>query len=202
MADESGMYYSFRALIEDYVGHGFYFVQVGANDGITDDDIRPLILRYRWSGVLVEPLPDVFERLKQNYVGMDRLRFANCAITEKVGPVEFWRHPSFPQCSGLGIRTRIQSRAEMERIEVSGVTWHDLLDHYDVDRLDLLQIDTEGYDAEVIRLFPFERITPLIIRYEHKHLKMDDRHALEASLRERHYELFWERNDTVAYLPM
>jgi FkbM family methyltransferase len=195
-------YYSFRNLIEDYTGQGFYFVQVGANDGVTDDDIRPYILRHNWRGVLVEPLPDVFERLKKNYAGVERLEFANCAITEKLGQIEFWRHPSLPQCSGLGVRTRIQSRAKMERVEVSGVTWHDLLDHYDVDRIDLLQIDTEGYDAEVIRLFPFERMTPLIIRYEHKHLKMADRQELEAFLRQRHYSLFWEEHDTVAYLPM
>lgn len=196
------MYDSFRKLIEDYASVGFYFVQIGANDGVTDDDIRPYVLRHSWRGLLVEPLPDVFERLKANYRGSDRLQFANCAITQSMGPVEFWRHPTLPQCSGLGVKTRLQHRAEMERTEVSGVTFEALLDHYEVERIDLLQIDTEGYDAEMLRLFPFKRITPLIIRYEHKHLKMDDRHAVEGMLRDLGYQLFWEKHDTVAYIPL
>ncbi len=193
---------NFRSLIEAYTGPGFFFVQVGANDGVTDDDIRPFVLEHNWRGLLVEPLPDVFERLKRNYEGRDRLRFANCAITSAMGPVEFWRHPTLPQCSGLGVRTRIQGRAQMQRVEVSGVTFEALFEYYGVDRIDLLQIDTEGYDAEVIRLFPFERTTPLIIRYEHKHLVMDDRHVLEGRLKSLGYQLFWEKHDTVAYQPL
>jgi FkbM family methyltransferase len=195
-------FFDFRSLIDAYTGPGFFFIQVGANDGVTDDDIRPFVLEHRWRGLLVEPLPDVFARLKENYVGQDRLRFANVAITSGVGRVRFLRHPTLPQCSGLGVRTRIQSRASMEEVEVSATTFESLLGEHGVDRLDLLQIDTEGYDGEMIRLFPFGVISPLIIRYEHKHLKMDERHEVENLLSSKGYVLFWEKNDTVAYLPM
>ena len=197
------MHTSFRALVEAYSDSQFYFIQIGANDGITDDDIRSLVLERRWRGLMVEPLPDVFAALRSNYQSLgNRLQFSNTAITSAVGPVEFWRHPSLPQCSGLGVRTRIQYRSAMEKVEVEGITWQAMLDRYEVKRLDLLQIDTEGYDAEIIRMFPFDRLRPLIIRYEHKHLNMDDRQALEESLREKGYLLFWEKHDTVAYLPL
>ncbi len=42
----------------------FFFIQVGANDGVLDDPIRALILEYRLAGLLIEPLPDIFEKLK------------------------------------------------------------------------------------------------------------------------------------------
>ena len=43
------------------------FLQIGAYDGVAGDPLRPIILDdERWSGVLVEPQPSAFERLKQN----------------------------------------------------------------------------------------------------------------------------------------
>lgn len=34
-----------------------------------------------------------------------------------------------------------------------------------VDRVDVLQVDVEGYDAEAIRMFPFGRYLPSIVRF-------------------------------------
>jgi hypothetical protein len=34
----------------------FFFVQIGANDGIQDDPLRKLILRHKFCGLLVEPI--------------------------------------------------------------------------------------------------------------------------------------------------
>ena len=41
----------------------FTVVQVGANDGKTQDPVHPLIMRGGWSGILVEPIPNLFGRL-------------------------------------------------------------------------------------------------------------------------------------------
>jgi hypothetical protein len=48
----------------------FFFVQVGANDGIRDDALRPSVLKHQLSGVLIEPLPDLFAKLQRNYQGV------------------------------------------------------------------------------------------------------------------------------------
>ena len=47
-----------------------------------------------------------------------------------------------------------------------------LLDRHHVKKIDLLQIDVEGYDYELLKSFNFERIKPQLIRYEHRHLKL------------------------------
>jgi hypothetical protein len=61
----------------------FFFIQIGAYDGRKDDPIYELVQRNRWSGILVEPQPDIFERLKQNYASFSGLAFEQAAIVEE-----------------------------------------------------------------------------------------------------------------------
>lgn len=42
-----------------------------------------------------------------------------------------------------------------------------LLREMGITRVDLLQIDTEGYDYEVLRTFPFDLSLPVLICFEH-----------------------------------
>jgi hypothetical protein len=45
----------------------FFFVQIGANNGLTDDSLRQFVTKYHWHGVLAEPPPQVFQQLLKNY---------------------------------------------------------------------------------------------------------------------------------------
>src|SRR5207245_6466419 len=51
-------------------------VQIGSNDGVANDPINESLRARRWSGVLVEPIPYLFERLRANYEGVPAVRFA------------------------------------------------------------------------------------------------------------------------------
>src|SRR5262249_9456440 len=68
----------------------FTFIQVGAYDGITGDPIRPLVLSHpNWQGALIEPMPDAFAQLKNNYASMGaKLHFFNCAVSDNAGTIE------------------------------------------------------------------------------------------------------------------
>jgi FkbM family methyltransferase len=66
------------------------FVEIGSNDGEQHDHLRPFILSRRWSGVMVEPVPYVFERLQRNYAGIDRVRLENAAIATQDGHLPFF----------------------------------------------------------------------------------------------------------------
>lgn len=63
----------------------FSFVQIGANDGVRWDPLHDLILKHHLVGLLVEPLPDMFEQLKKNYVSESQLSFENVAIATENG---------------------------------------------------------------------------------------------------------------------
>lgn len=62
-----------------------FFVEIGANDGEQWDHLRPFILTHAWRGVMVEPLPQAFERLRRNYDGIDRVALENAAIADHDG---------------------------------------------------------------------------------------------------------------------
>lgn len=68
------------------------FVQVGAMDGVGHDHMVPFIAKGTWSGLLVEPLKDFFDRLVLHYksaAGGDgkHLQFANKCVAQSQG----WR---------------------------------------------------------------------------------------------------------------
>src|SRR4051812_3493548 len=46
-----------------------FFIQIGAFDGRTGDQIHDYVVRYGWPGILVEPQPVVFEELCRTYAG-------------------------------------------------------------------------------------------------------------------------------------
>ena len=84
-----------------------FFVQVGSNDGVHGDPLRLWIIKYRWRGILIEPVQHLFEKLKHNYRDSEGLIFENTAIAETDGYKTFYRlsekaahHPEFAQCLG------------------------------------------------------------------------------------------------------
>ena len=66
------------------------FVEIGSNDGHQHDHLRPFILSRGWRGVMVEPLPYVFERLVRNYEGVAGVALENAAISDRDGTVPFY----------------------------------------------------------------------------------------------------------------
>ena len=58
-----------------------------------------------------------------------------------------------------------------------------LLAKHGVSRVDLLQIDTEGYDFEIIRMFDHAGVRPAVVRFEHLYLSGKERSSCSPSWR-------------------
>ncbi len=72
-----------------------YFMNIGAMDGFRHDLIRRHILRLGWRGVFVEPLPDMFAKLKKNFHSVRRrIRFENSAIHNTKQQKTMYRIPA------------------------------------------------------------------------------------------------------------
>ena len=52
------------------VPNDFFFIQVGSSDGITNDPIHDYIVKYKWKGILVEPVEYLFNRLLRTYASV------------------------------------------------------------------------------------------------------------------------------------
>jgi FkbM family methyltransferase len=55
----------------------------------------------------------------------------------------------------------------IESTRVATIHWETLLQSYDLHGLDLVALDTEGYDVELLDAFPFEMTTPSVIVFEY-----------------------------------
>ena len=69
----------------------------------------------------------------------------------------------------------------------------------EINHIDLLQIDAEGYDYEIIKMIKFQKIRPSIIRYEHKHLSKKDFTECLELLVNNNYGILFEDSDITAY---
>jgi FkbM family methyltransferase len=142
-----------------------FFVVVGAMDGVNHDKLHKHIIENRdWSGLLIEPLPDMFAKLRQNFAGRSNLFFENSAITTQEGTADITRIPAEnvdqecpPWSDGLStLRPEIHIIGKQESLKAFAVTqpvtttrFESLVKKYQLAAIDILQIDAEGYDKEI-----------------------------------------------------
>src|SRR5262249_6388096 len=138
-----------------------HFVQIGAFDGVAGDPIRPLMLENEgWTGVMVEPHPDAFARLQQNYVAQSqRLKFLNAAISDEPGErTLFYISEAEREALGLPDWAReIPSfdpdhlskhfpQAKLARQSVRTTTFEEAASLLPEGAVDVVVIDTEGHE--------------------------------------------------------
>jgi FkbM family methyltransferase len=87
------LYWQYDILI-DYLAQitDIYFIQIGSNDGIVDDLLFEKIHKFDYKGILIEPVPYLFKKLKDNYKNKaENLIFENIAIGNKRDTLPFYR---------------------------------------------------------------------------------------------------------------
>jgi FkbM family methyltransferase len=188
------------------LGRAPFFVQVGAFDGRMDDPMYALIKRHHWPGLLVEPQPRPFARLTtKTYADEPQLRFENAAIADRDGTAtlhapdqDVLREHYIASFDRAQVERRGWGRAPIVALEVPALTVRTLLARHRVERVDLLQIDAEGYDYEVIKQFDAAGVRPALIHFEHYHFSREERRDCLAFLAARGYRLHRDRMDIVA----
>lgn len=190
-----------------------FFVQVGSNDGLKLDPLRPHILARPWSGIMIEPLPYVFEHLAAQYRDHPRIDLENVAVADHDGTAQLFylpesddeTLPNWYDALGTFRKDVLLKHAEfipdiasrIASVEVACSTFESICTRHRVEAIDLVQIDTEGYDYEVIKLIDLERYGPKLLMYEHLHLTPADRHECLGRLRSHGYEDMSDTMDTV-----
>lgn len=185
---------------------GFFFVQVGAHDGQTDDPLRKHIMREHWRGLLLEPQPDVFRQLCDAYRDEPQLILENAALSWEDGERRMFTTPQRTYLASFdrsALSKRIRGRSEIIDIVVPTLTFETLVRRHGLGRCDLLVVDTEGFDYEVIKMVlgSLDSTTctaPKLIYYEHLHLSTSDRRECAERLGEMGYGLMRHGTDTIA----
>lgn len=192
------------------------FIEIGANGGDHHDHLRPLILSESWRGIMVEPVPYLFRRLRRNYGEVQSVALENLAIADENGERPFFhvvkagrrerkRLPKWYDGIGSFSRENVLShRSDIPDIErrivstmVPCLTFESLCRKHGVEKIDLLLVDTEGYDFEIIKRVDFARHRPRVLIYEHYHLSEAERAACASHLEGLGYEMMEEWLDTL-----
>ena len=192
------------------------FLQIGSNDGVQSDPLRDLIIKNRyWHGVFVEPVRFLWEQLRKNYRDTRRFAFENVAVSDKdefrtfyyLAEEVYEAIPSLSQWTrGIGSFNRehllehLQPSAWpfIKAEELECVTLPTLLKRNGLSGLDVLHIDTEGYDYKVLSQFDFKAQQPAVVLYEHVHLDERERELARKLLVQYGYSLEEFRSDTLA----
>ena len=166
-------------------------VQIGSNDGKTGDPLFKLIKKNKhWRSLFVEPVPFIFNRLKQNYLNETRFKFENSAINDGKEQNFYWVDPVAQESiknlpswyNQLGsfnkehilkhLDGQLEPFIKMSKIHSLKLT--QLFDKYQLYKIELLHVDTEGYDWKIISQLDFSKLIPSIILFEHVHLKKEE----------------------------
>lgn len=168
-----------------------FFIEAGANDGVTQSNTL-FYERFRgWRGLLIEPIPDLAARCRKN---RRRSIVENCAlVADSVAQPQV----AMRFCNLMSlVKGAMTADAEQQHIEkgssiqkvesyeltVPARTLTEILDEHRIKRVDFFSLDVEGYELEVLRGLDFTRHRPRFLLVETR-----DRAALEAHIGP-HYE--------------
>lgn len=157
-------------------------VQIGASDGSRNDPLRSYleVPNLLLEAVLVEPLPVAFKALQHLYQSDARITLINAAIDEKKGsrliytitddcPYVADQLTSFDRKHLLsnGVKAR-----HIREVTVETITLDEMLNRCGFNSIDLMQVDTEGFDHIIVKLALEldEEKRPKTLNFEHNHI--------------------------------
>jgi len=155
------------ALLRDFFENradGVY-VDVGANDPFLGSTSW-IVEETGWSGVLVEPIPALAERLRRERAG----RVFNCACSRREDEgkrLRFWIHPENPGWSTFHRETSPWFKDEALEIEVEVRTLDSILEEAGVrEGFELLAMDVEFHEIDVLEGLDLARWRPQLVFVE------------------------------------
>lgn len=170
-----------------------FALQVGAMDGVRFDLLHPHLSGGAWNGVLVEPVPDMFEKLQATYAAQPHLKLVNCAIAEHDGTLTLRRvapqavEEGLIPAEALGISTMYKDRGILGHpafakgypevadkyvveLETACRKLSGILNELDTLDIDVVMIDTEGADWMIAKQLDLDAYRPRLVCLEYDSL--------------------------------
>jgi len=146
------------------------FVEIGS----CDFDTLSHLSHHGWKGVIVEPIKKYFDNIPTER----NIHYVNAAVSLTNGTATMWTAPDEltqqdPDFKGMSSLWEGSNDNLTIPVEVQTISFHTLFGMTGVTTIDYLKIDTEGYDYEILKMFPWDTIKPSFIKFESEHIDVD-----------------------------
>lgn len=140
-------------------GREHVMLDIGAHVGSSADYFH----RLGWTVYCLEPDAENRRKLTAKFGGEENVIIDARAVSDvKTSSAPFF---SSPESSGIsGLSAFHETHAETARVDVT--TLADLVEEYEINRIDFLKIDVEGFDLAVLRGAPWDKTRPSIVECE------------------------------------
>lgn len=175
-----------------------FFIQIGANNGLTVDPINKLIKsRNNWMGLLFEPGSVAFSELQKTYSNHEDLILINAAVSDIDGKTTLYCGETTPHFTLDKTKATHMFNITPREVEVDVISPKTIIETYGIKHLDLLQIDTEGRDFTIIKSFLENNLLPDVIRFEYVNLNYENTNgdSVIEFLKEYGYESYYVENE-------
>lgn len=180
-------------------------VQIGAHDGSDQDPLRAYLAAHDCRALLIEPMDVPYAALAQRYADVPGVHVLQTAISDRNGAMEMHYiadergEPDLTLFSSLdrgtverNLRSRGRPSSGEYRIlsrEIAVRTLRSVLEEHRMEDPDAVVLDTEGFDARIVKDFLNDGVEPKVIRFEYCNLSRRDFGEVRALLVDRGYEI-------------
>lgn len=154
------------------------FVDVGAHDGISFNNTLYFEKNNNWTGINIEPIKSVFDKLVINRPNSINI---NCAVCNNDGETEFICNSGYTEMIS-GIKDNYDSRhwqrlqhentytnSNTDIIKVNTKKLETILNENQITHINYLSIDVEGAEFEVVKSINFNKVFIDIIGFENNY---------------------------------
>ena len=159
-----------------------YIIQVGSHIGNTENDFLFKNIKLNIEYILIEPVPYLFNKLKENYKLYNNITFLNIAISDYNGFIDlyipsekndFTKLVSWATQLASINKDHIQHfvpECLVDKIQVECKTLNTIIKEYNIKEIEYLYTDTEGHDYNILMNLDLSLIKPKNIIFENKHM--------------------------------
>ena len=159
-----------------------YIIQVGSHVGKSGNDRLFNNINPNFKYIMIEPVPYLFNQLKENYKLYNNIIFLNIAISNYNGFIDIYVPLEKNDFSKLANYTSqlasvnkehipsFVSNCIIDKMSIECKTLNTLIKEYNITELEFLYTDTEGHDYDILMDLNLLLFRPKNIFFENKHM--------------------------------
>lgn len=138
--------------IHNYFGnHKGTFLDIGAHDGKALSNTWALS-QNGWSGVCIEPSPEIFERLKKNYFDNSLVKCFEIGIGKETKKATFYNNPEYYSTTSIYDMDKWAAAGQkFTQTEIQMYDFKTFLEISPITHFDFISLDAEGLDWEILQ---------------------------------------------------